>query len=178
MSDVDEYVCPRCGNPAEGSSFCPSCGLHLDAVELPRRSAFQGPRADVTEESLPSSGLVATERFSALRLVALLVILAIGGFGLARPEEDCGAFSDIGDAAPAIAAGAFAALIWIAIVATLIYAYRRARKRRVRWSLLDRTTLIVAGLLIVLGSAGVASQRANDCGLAGATVDVGRFAAR
>ena len=46
---IDPYVCPRCGTPAAGASYCSNCRFHLDAVELPRQSEFSAAQPDLTE---------------------------------------------------------------------------------------------------------------------------------
>ena len=160
---ANPYVCPRCGTQAEGSSYCGSCGLHLDAVELPRKSEFAGP-TEVTESELPQTGLAEQTQTSGWRILALVAVVLLGGFGLAQPDEPCSAFYNVSDAAGNIVSAALASLFWVAVVATVVFVIRRMRRRPARWSLLDTTTLVTALVMVVLASVGASAQRADDCG--------------
>lgn len=45
MTDLDARVCPRCGDEAEQSEYCGTCGLHLFAQsELPTRKEWEASR--------------------------------------------------------------------------------------------------------------------------------------
>ena len=136
MAD-DSYVCPRCGADAAGNAYCAACGLHLDAVVLPRRSEYAGPQPEATEASLLSSGLTRSEPFPVGRFIFLLIVLAIGGFGLASPDDRCATFASAGEAAPKVVAGAIATLLWVAAVASVVFLVRLIVRRRKKWALLD-----------------------------------------
>jgi uncharacterized RDD family membrane protein YckC/predicted RNA-binding Zn-ribbon protein involved in translation (DUF1610 family) len=78
MAATDPYVCPRCGTDARGASFCSSCGLNLDAVELPRQTEFTGPQADLVESDVPSAVHQASTGDRASRLSRLAASILDG----------------------------------------------------------------------------------------------------
>lgn len=160
----DAYVCPRCGADALGTSYCASCGLHLDAVELQRRSEFEGPRADLTEAEQPSATYRPEgQKLSIPKVLVMLVVIAFGATGMATPEDECEAFATTSEAAGRIVGSAVSAFVAFLIVATLVWLVRRARKKDPKWRLFDWTVIAIAGCFIVFGTIGAVGSRAQDC---------------
>ena len=100
-------------------------------------------------------------------LFGLLIVL--GGFALAVPERDCAGFAGTADAAPAILGAAAATAFWIAVIATVVYGVRRARRRPRSWpnALVSTPTLSISLVFLVLSAVGLAVQRSDDCGFTG-----------
>lgn len=56
MATGDERVCPRCGSPAEGHTFCAECGFDLASqAELPTRAAWVQAARQQTPSPSPSA---------------------------------------------------------------------------------------------------------------------------